>query len=299
MTTCPVGRRLHAPDRPCPRPCRADLSPALAGPRAALACWRGAAVSGAVPAGAARGQAGPGPFAGCCPMRGCAPCWRWRRGRSPPSAATTIRRAFRPRARGGAGGADDGLRAEGAEHRHQRCHHPPADAGWACEVVVRARHGLLRRADPSHGAPGPAMKAMPPPPPISRAFMARDGGARGWMPSSSTPRAAAPRSRITATCSAAIRGRRPMAARSRRWPVDISRTAGPASACPPRRAQGLTVAYHAACSLQHGQQVKSAPKDLLRAGRVSPWWNRRMQGHLCCGICRHLQPDAAGHLEGS
>ena len=31
--------------------------------------------------------------------------------------------------------------------------------------------------------------------------------------------------------------------------------------------QGMTVAYHAACSLQHGQQIKTYPKDLLkRAG---------------------------------
>ena len=28
---------------------------------------------------------------------------------------------------------------------------------------------------------------------------------------------------------------------------------------------GLTVAYHAACSLQHGQQVRDAPKSLLAA----------------------------------
>ena len=28
--------------------------------------------------------------------------------------------------------------------------------------------------------------------------------------------------------------------------------------------QGLLVAYHAACSLQHGQQIKTYPKDLLR-----------------------------------
>jgi glycolate oxidase iron-sulfur subunit len=44
---------------------------------------------------------------------------------------------------------------------------------------------------------------------------------------------------------------------------------------------GLTVAYHAACSLQHGQQIKSLPKELLkRAGFrvVEP-----ADSHLCCG----------------
>jgi glycolate oxidase iron-sulfur subunit len=45
--------------------------------------------------------------------------------------------------------------------------------------------------------------------------------------------------------------------------------------------KGLRVAYHAACSLQHGQQVKSAPKDLLRRAGfevVEP-----ADSHLCCG----------------
>jgi glycolate oxidase iron-sulfur subunit len=43
----------------------------------------------------------------------------------------------------------------------------------------------------------------------------------------------------------------------------------------------MVVAYHAACSLQHGQQIKTYPKDLLkRAGFmvVEP-----KDSHLCCG----------------
>ena len=45
--------------------------------------------------------------------------------------------------------------------------------------------------------------------------------------------------------------------------------------------KGLIVAYHAACSLQHGQQIKTFPKDLLRKagfGIVEP-----ADSHLCCG----------------
>ena len=45
--------------------------------------------------------------------------------------------------------------------------------------------------------------------------------------------------------------------------------------------QNMSVAYHAACSLQHGQQIKTFPKDLLRnAGFdvVEP-----ADSHLCCG----------------
>jgi glycolate oxidase iron-sulfur subunit len=42
-----------------------------------------------------------------------------------------------------------------------------------------------------------------------------------------------------------------------------------------------TVAYHAACSMQHGQKVIEAPKRLLRdAGFVV---KDVPEGHLCCG----------------
>ena len=62
----------------------------------------------------------------------------------------------------------------------------------------------------------------------------------------------------------------------------------------PRR---LAVAYHAACSLQHGQKIVDAPKLLLRrAGfdvRSIP------EAHLCCGSAgtyNILQPAIAGAL---
>ena len=62
--------------------------------------------------------------------------------------------------------------------------------------------------------------------------------------------------------------------------------------------KGLTVAYHAACSLQHGQQIKTAPKDLLkRAGFsvVEP-----ADSHLCCGSAgtyNLLQPEISAQLK--
>lgn len=59
----------------------------------------------------------------------------------------------------------------------------------------------------------------------------------------------------------------------------------------------LTVAYHAACSLQHGQQVLAQPKALLAAAgfklRDVP------EGHLCCGSAgtyNLLQPEIAERL---
>ena len=62
--------------------------------------------------------------------------------------------------------------------------------------------------------------------------------------------------------------------------------------------KGLRVAYHAACSLQHGQKVKTAPKDLLkRAGFevVEP-----ADPHLCCGSAgtyNLMQPEISGELK--
>jgi len=59
----------------------------------------------------------------------------------------------------------------------------------------------------------------------------------------------------------------------------------------------LTIAYHAACSLQHGQQVLRQPKDLLsKAGFVV---KDVPEGHLCCGSAgtyNILQPAIAQHL---
>ncbi len=61
---------------------------------------------------------------------------------------------------------------------------------------------------------------------------------------------------------------------------------------------GLRVAYHAACSLQHGQQVKSAPKDLLK--RVGFEVVEPVDAHLCCGSAgtyNLLQPEISGILK--
>jgi glycolate oxidase iron-sulfur subunit len=57
------------------------------------------------------------------------------------------------------------------------------------------------------------------------------------------------------------------------------------------------VAYHAACSLQHGQQITAAPKNLLRAAGFEVVEPR--DAHLCCGSAgtyNILQPDIAGRL---
>lgn len=61
--------------------------------------------------------------------------------------------------------------------------------------------------------------------------------------------------------------------------------------------QKLTVAYHAACSMQHGQKVVEPPKKLLRdAGFVV---KDVPEGHLCCGWAgtyQVLQPELSRRL---
>jgi glycolate oxidase iron-sulfur subunit len=62
-------------------------------------------------------------------------------------------------------------------------------------------------------------------------------------------------------------------------------------------APGLRIAYHSACSLQHGQKIEREPKALLAAAGFEvvdvP------EGHLCCGSAgtyNLLQPELASAL---
>ena len=63
-------------------------------------------------------------------------------------------------------------------------------------------------------------------------------------------------------------------------------------------AGAIRVAYHAACSLQHGQKIKSHPKALLKAAGfevVEP-----ADSHLCCGSAgtyNLMQPEISGQLK--
>ncbi|MVO15388.1 glycolate oxidase subunit GlcF [Parasedimentitalea huanghaiensis] len=62
--------------------------------------------------------------------------------------------------------------------------------------------------------------------------------------------------------------------------------------------KGLTVAYHAACSLQHGQQIKTHPKTLLK--RVGFKVVEPADSHLCCGSAgtyNLMQPEISGQLK--
>jgi glycolate oxidase iron-sulfur subunit len=60
----------------------------------------------------------------------------------------------------------------------------------------------------------------------------------------------------------------------------------------------LHVAYHAACSLQHGQQIKAAPKTLLKRAGFKVLEPR--DAHLCCGSAgtyNLMQPEISAELK--
>ncbi|MBT1155602.1 glycolate oxidase subunit GlcF [Aminobacter anthyllidis] len=65
----------------------------------------------------------------------------------------------------------------------------------------------------------------------------------------------------------------------------------------PQHKPGLTVAYHSACSMQHGQKITRQPKELLaRAGFVV---KEPREGHLCCGSAgtyNIMQPQISARL---
>ena len=65
----------------------------------------------------------------------------------------------------------------------------------------------------------------------------------------------------------------------------------------PAARPGLAVAYHSACSMQHGQKITRQPKELLaKAGFVV---REPREGHLCCGSAgtyNIMQPEIANEL---
>ncbi len=66
---------------------------------------------------------------------------------------------------------------------------------------------------------------------------------------------------------------------------------------PPKRWSSLRVAYHSACSMQHGQRITDEPKQLLRDAGFTVM--DVPEGHICCGSAgtyNILQPDLARQL---
>jgi len=79
--------------------------------------------------------------------------------------------------------------------------------------------------------------------------------------------------------------------------MDVSEVLTKFNYAPTREPPDLTVAYHAACSLQHGQRITGVPKELLK--RAGFTVKEPLEPHLCCGSAgtyNVLQPAIAGQL---
>jgi glycolate oxidase iron-sulfur subunit len=87
------------------------------------------------------------------------------------------------------------------------------------------------------------------------------------------------------------------AARVSALAADISEYLSGLELSPAGDSKRLIIAYHSACSLQHGQKIARQPKDLLcKMGFVV---KDVPEGHLCCGSAgtyNILQPDTARRL---
>jgi glycolate oxidase iron-sulfur subunit len=78
---------------------------------------------------------------------------------------------------------------------------------------------------------------------------------------------------------------------------DISEYLNTLSLPPTHDVGGMVVAYHSACSLQHGQKIVREPKDLL--SKLGYTVKDVPEAHLCCGSAgtyNILQPEIAGRL---
>lgn len=80
--------------------------------------------------------------------------------------------------------------------------------------------------------------------------------------------------------------------------MDITEFLAGLPALPVSNVQPLRVGYHAACSLQHGQKILDAPKQLLQ--RAGFQISTAKESHLCCGsagVYNVLQSDLADQLK--
>ena len=66
---------------------------------------------------------------------------------------------------------------------------------------------------------------------------------------------------------------------------------------PPVRWSSLRIAYHSACSMQHGQRITAEPRSLLKKAGFTVV--EIPEGHICCGSAgtyNILQPEISGQL---
>jgi glycolate oxidase iron-sulfur subunit len=90
---------------------------------------------------------------------------------------------------------------------------------------------------------------------------------------------------------------RPKAERVQALAKDVSEVMADFGLTAPVRQPDLRVTYHSACSMQHGQGLKTGPQKLLRAAGLSV--RDVPESHICCGsagVYNLLQPELATQL---
>ena len=147
-----------------------------------------------------------------------------------------------------------GLRPAGAGAAHQPGRHQSADAPRHRGRAGQGR-AMLRRADPSPRAG--RRRAGAGPRPTSTCGKRRRNKAAS-TPSWSRRRAAARSSRTTVSCCARIANSRKAPRKYPRWQRISPSISAASSSLPSSQKGDLTVAYHSACSLQHGQKITQA-----------------------------------------
>ena len=78
---------------------------------------------------------------------------------------------------------------------------------------------------------------------------------------------------------------------------DITEFALAQKSATPRGWSDIRVAYHSACSMQHGQKLNEPPRQLLKSAGFTVL--EIPEGHICCGSAgtyNILQPELAGQL---
>lgn len=79
---------------------------------------------------------------------------------------------------------------------------------------------------------------------------------------------------------------------------DVSEVVAELGLIPREKTRDVQVAYHAACSLQHGQKIRDLPKALLAEAGFSV--REPIEPHLCCGSAGTyslMQPDLSNRLQ--
>ena len=267
-----VGRRLHASRRPRPRPDRGDLQAAVPRPRRCAGCS-----PRSCPTRRASGLA----IAAACfgkPLRRTdrripglerarARCSAWRRRACRRSPPPTARASSPPQgARQGAGRAAQRAAPSRCSIPASTTRRSACSTGSGVEVVLAEGRGLLRRARPPHGPRAP------------RATLRRGANIDAWTREIDGEGLDAIVI-TTSGCGTTIKDygfmfaqrsglRREGARACRRSPRTSPSIWKRSTSARRRRRRGSTVAYHSACSLQHGQQVEDGAEGASRARRV-------------------------------